>query len=181
MEGGMNAWKGLAASGPPEAGMAYFPDNAGPEEIIGLAWLLEEGARRFYKGIEEMIGDRESIRLFKELGAAEVRHKSMLLKLHRDLSGPGADPEFPGSFASKEMSEVMEGGMHVGEALKWAKGKDLMEIIDFSIALETNSYDLYLKMERRVNGNDTKKIFKSLSDEEKIHLNRLTSLLEKRL
>lgn len=109
MEGGINAWEGLVASGPPEAGMAYFSDKDRPEEIIGLAWLLEEGARRFYKGIEEMIEDKESINLFKELGAAEVRHKSLLLKLYRDLPGSEAESEFPGSFVSEELGGVMEG------------------------------------------------------------------------
>jgi rubrerythrin len=181
MEGGINAWEGLVASGPLEAGMAYFTDKDRPEKLIGLAWLLEEGARRFYNGIEEMIEDKESINLFKELGAAEVRHKLMLIKLYRDLPGSEAESEFPGSLASEELSEVMEGGMHIGEALKRAEGKDILEILDFSIAFETNSYDLYIKMERTMNEKTSKKIFKALSIEEKIHLERLTSLLEDRL
>lgn len=71
--------------------------------------------------------------------------------------------------------------MHIGEALKRAEGKDILEILDFSIALETNSYDLYIKMERTMHEQESKKVFKALSNEEKIHLDRLTSLLEKRL
>ena len=181
MEGGINAWKGLAASGPPEAGMAYFPDNAGPEEIIGLAWLLEEGARRFYKGIEELAGDAQSRSLFKELGAAEVRHKSLLRNLYRDVRGPESESETPEALFSEDSAEVMEGGMNVGEALKRAKGKDLLEMLEYAIALETNSYDLYIKMERSMPGEDSKKIFNALLKEEKIHLDRLTALLDEKL
>jgi rubrerythrin len=75
----------------------------------------------------------------------------------------------------------MEGGMHVGEALKRARGKDLLEMLEYAIALEANSYDLYIKMERSMPGKDSKKIFNSLLSEEKIHLDRLTALLDEKL
>ena len=180
MEGGINAWNGLVASGAPEAGMAYFSDKDRPEEIIVLAWLLEEGARRYYKGIEELMEDNKSKTLFKELSAAEVHHKSLLVRLYKELSGSGTESELPEAFATEELSEVMEGGMRISEALKWAKGKDLKDILDFSIAMETNSYDLYIKMERTINGADSKKVFRALYDEEKSHLDRLIALLEER-
>ena len=44
MEGGIRAWKGLVAEGIPEAGMAYFSPATRPEEMIALAWLLEDGS-----------------------------------------------------------------------------------------------------------------------------------------
>ena len=48
MQGGINAWKGLVAEGAPESGMAYFSPATKPEELIALAWLLEDGSRNFY-------------------------------------------------------------------------------------------------------------------------------------
>jgi rubrerythrin len=181
MSGGINAWNGLVASGPPEAGIAYFPDNEKPEKTLVLAWLLEEGARRFYKGVEELLEDKKSIHLFKELGAAEVRHKSQLVKLHRELFDSGAEQGTSDPFVSEEVSDVMESGMRISEALNWVKGKGIMEILDYSIAMETNSYDLYIKMERRVKEKELKKVFSSLSNEERTHLERLTALLEERI
>jgi len=179
MSGGINAWNGLVASGAPEAGIAYFPDDEKPEKVVVLAWLLEEGARRFYKGVEELLEDKKSIRLFKELGAAEVRHKSQLVKLYRELFASG--PETSDPFATEELGDVMESGMHISEALDWVKGKGIMEILDYSVAMETNSYDLYIKMERRVKQKELKTVFNSLLNEEKTHLQRLTSLLEERV
>lgn len=181
MSGGINAWNGLVAAGPPEVGIAYFPDDEKPEKVIVLAWLLEEGARRFYKGVEEMLEDEKSVHLFKELGAAEVRHKSQLVKLYRELFDSGSGQETSGLFETEELSDVMEGGMRISEALDWVNGKGIMEILDYSIALETNSYDLYIKMERRVKDKKLKNVFRSLSNEEKIHLERLTSILEERV
>ena len=48
MSGGINAWEGLKAEGVPESGMAYFSDSDRLEELAALAWMLEEGSRRFY-------------------------------------------------------------------------------------------------------------------------------------
>jgi rubrerythrin len=75
----------------------------------------------------------------------------------------------------------MEGGMSVSEALKWSEGKELKDILELSISLESNSYDLYLKMERKVEGRNAKHVFETLSEEEKNHLERLTSLFVKKL
>jgi len=181
MSGGINAWNGLVASGPPEAGIAYFPDNEKPEKILVLAWLLEEGARRFYKGVEELLEDKESIHLFKELGAAEVRHKARLVKLYKELFDSAAAPGTSDPFSTEELSDVMESGMRISEALDWVKGKGIMEILEYSIAMETNSYDLYIKMERRVKEKELKKVFSSLAIEEKSHLERFVSLLEEKV
>ncbi len=75
----------------------------------------------------------------------------------------------------------MEGGMLVGEALQWAKGKRTTDILELSLALETSAYDLYLKMERQMKDQRSAQVFNLLSGEEKQHLERLSSLLEKRI
>jgi rubrerythrin len=75
----------------------------------------------------------------------------------------------------------MEGGMLVSEALQWAEKKGLREILELCIALESSSYDLYLKMERKMEDRNAKRVFKTLSDEEKNHLDQLTSLFDNRL
>jgi rubrerythrin len=49
------------------------------------------------------------------------------------------------------------------------------------MSLETNSFDLYLKMERKVDARNAKQVFKALSEEEKKHLEQLTSVFSKRL
>jgi rubrerythrin len=180
MEGGINAWDGVVAVGPLGLGMAYFADKNKPEEIIGIAWLLEEGAQRFYKDIAEMFDDKESVQLFNALGADEVRHKQVLMQLFRDLPEYETSSELPWSFTSEALDDVMEGGMHIDEALTQAKGKNIVEILEYSIALETNAYDLYIKMERTIHEQASKTVFKTLLNEEKTHLDRLITLLEKR-
>ncbi len=90
------------------------------------------------------------------------------------------DPGFPRSLVPLDPgSDYLEGGVVLQQALEWARGKDLKEILDFSLALEVNAIDLYIKMERRVVGKEAKEVFQILSNQEKNHLQRLTAAREK--
>lgn len=176
MQGGIRAWEGLVAAGPPEAGMAFFGDAVKPEELAMLAWMLEEGSRTFYFGLDEFLKDEEARHLFRSLGMAEESHEKTLAELYKTYSGGSAvEEKLPA-----ERNEFMEGGVRVDESLLWARDKDVTSILEFAISLETNSYDLYIKMGRRFEG-DARKVFSLLGDEEKKHLERLAELLEKKV
>ena len=176
MQGGIRAWEGLVAEGPPEAGMVYFGDAVKPDELAMLAWMLEEGSRQFYLRLDEFIKDEDARHLFQSLAKAEESHEKTLAELYKTFSGGSAVQEkLP---AAKD--EVMEGGVRVDESLLWARDKDLHSILEFAMSLETNSYDLYIKMGRRFEG-DARKVFSLLADEEKKHLARLAVLLEKKI
>lgn len=179
MEGGIRAWNGLVTKGAPESGMAFFSSAARPEELIALAWHLEEGSQKFYSEMVSRLTREGAGDLYRELARAEEGHKSSLLRLYGELFGPAVDSGFPGSVITPEPGDdVMEGGVKVGEALVWTKGKEVTDVVEFSLALESNSYDLYLKMERQVKDPRSRQVFRLLSGEEKKHLERLTLLLE---
>ncbi|MGZ3495280.1 MAG: ferritin-like domain-containing protein [Thermodesulfobacteriota bacterium] len=180
MAGGIKAWEGLVAEGIPEAGMAYFSPATRPEEMIALAWILEDGSSKFYESLTETLDEREAKGLFQNLKRSEENHKTTLWKLLEEISGKTPTHEFPNEvIPAKSRGDVMEGGMLVSEALNWSKGKTLKDILELCLSLETNSYDLYLKMERKVETNKAKQVFKTLSEEEKNHLDRLTSFFNK--
>jgi len=118
--------------------------------------------------------DHGAARLFRELAAAEERHKERLYRIYLELSGAREDPKFPESvLAAASGPDYMEGGVEVMKALQWTFGKSPEEILEFALSLEVNAYDLYLKMEQRMADARTKKMFALLADEEKQHLNRL--------
>jgi len=180
MEGGIHAWQGLTAAGPPEAGMSFFPAKAGPGELIALAWMLEDGSRTFYATCARTAADGEAAKLFADLTGAEERHKAALLGLYQGATNSPPGPDFPRSVVQAD-EDRMEGGMKVSEALAWAKGRDSRELLELSMALETDSYDLYIKMGRRVEGAEAKKVFGRLVEEEKEHLARMAALLDRKL
>jgi rubrerythrin len=182
MEGGIHAWKGAKAEGTPESRMAYFSPATKPEEFIALAWMLEQGSQKFYAEMADAPNMQASKSLFQELVVAEEYHQASLEGLYRETSGAGSDAAFPGSIIpSSPAGEIMEGGIRVDEALKWTKGKKMNDIVEFSMTLEANSYDLYILMERKMEDPGARILFTRLSDEEKLHLARLTALFEKGL
>jgi sulfur-carrier protein adenylyltransferase/sulfurtransferase len=182
MEGGIRAWTGLVAEGTPESGIAYFSPAAKPEEMVALAWYLENGSRRFYAELARTLTEDDMADVYGQLASVEERHQATLLNLYKELSEATPDAGFPKSVISaKDEDDVMEGGMRVTEALQWVKGKRVTEIIELSLSLETNAYDLYLTMEQRLKDQPSARVFRALSGEEKQHLERLGSLLEKRM
>ena len=107
MEGGMRAWEGIAATGEPDAGMARFPEEAPVEELIALAWSLEEGSRKFYTELPALLIDREAVVLFQDLVVAEEHHQSMLVDLHRKLTGGAAGAAFPIHWPALELPRML--------------------------------------------------------------------------
>ena len=75
----------------------------------------------------------------------------------------------------------MEGGMRVSEGVDWVKHHNLNSALELCMSNETNSYDLYIKMTRRIQDQDSLRIFETLVKEEKAHLEKLSSLLEKKI
>ncbi|MBE0596126.1 MAG: hypothetical protein IH614_02510 [Desulfuromonadales bacterium] len=178
MEGGVAAWQGKAAYGLPQQEFAFFAAAGTPQEHIALAWRLEEGARLFYSGVAELVHDRQAASLFRELVTAEEHHKVTLLSLYEGVSGHPAAADFPrGLLAQEPAGELMEGGMWVAEALEWTQGKQIRDILELAMSLETNAYDRYLLLRRQLPDENSRRVFEILSDEERRHLQKLTELL----
>ena len=181
MAGGINAWNGLVAEGYPEAGIPWFAAAHSVEEIMALAWILEDGTEKFYSRTAEFSADSNAASLLGELATAEEHHKVMIAGLYRDITGLVGEIDFPSLLGRYPQEAIMEGGMKLGEALAWAEGKGAREMLEFSMALETGSYDRYLTMQDRITDERSLKIFSALADEEKHHLEKLTGLFERNL
>jgi rubrerythrin len=182
MEGGIRAWNGMVATGGLEAGMAYFTPAAKMREIVALAWAMEEGSRRFYQGAGDRLqAEPEAAELFRHLIQAEEGHKTSLLASYGHLADRPADPaSLAHGMEGTGSGDIMEGGIPVGEALSWLEGRELAEVLELAMGLEINAYDLYIKMGRRVAGEE-RQIFAGLAREEQQHLERLAQLLDRRL
>ena len=160
--------------------MAYFEGAHTPEELIALAWMLEEGACKFYGEMGKKEKNPEAAALFWELSDDEEKHKFSLFKIYQRRTGKDADPGFPRSLLSVESGvDYLEGGVVLNKALDWAQGQELKDILDFSVSLEVNAIDLYIKMERKVDEKEAKEVFEALSNQERNHLQRLTAALQK--
>ena len=183
MEGGIRAWKGMVAYGPPEAGMAYFSPATDAEEVVGLAWALEEGSKLFYQGVAEHFSqDKETQEMFSLLVLAEKNHEKHLLETYESMTGSKPDFEkLRARFSDSLSGSFMEGGVAVQEALEWVKGKGVSQSLELAMAMEVNAFDLYIKMSRAIEDPKAQQIFKKLSEEEQVHLEKLADLLDKKI
>jgi rhodanese-related sulfurtransferase/rubrerythrin len=173
MNGGMLAWGGQAATGPAEAGRELIKDRTSPEQLVMLAWTLEEGAGQFYRGIADRAAGEQERRMFLALVAAEEGHKQKVLDAWQTVTGQKAKGG-PG----KDIQELMEGGYSVKDTLEFLRSRGTREVLEVAMQIETNSLDLYLKIIRWTDTPAVKDIFSQLVAEEKKHLEGLGRLLE---
>jgi len=179
MDGGMNAWKGLKATGGPEAGMSVISPDTDLESMVAAAWAMEKGTGAFYSKVAEGSGEGPAASLFRELVVAEKGHASSLLGVYNQIArDPGEDSITAKAADITGGSAYMEGGILLDEATNWATGKNPEDLLEFSMSMETNSYDLYLKITQRVEDDLSAEIFKSLADEEWKHLGKIGEFLD---
>jgi rubrerythrin len=177
MDGGISRYNGIIAGGPPEAGMFCFPESLTPDELVAVAWFLENGTIQFLDGVQA--GEFTSV--VKDLITAKRSHKNKFEKLYSDLTGKDPSPDFPRSVLNVPSDDIMVGCVKVSSALTWVKGKGISEVLELLISLEANTYDLYLKLGRSVKADEARRLFHLLSAEEQEYIDQIASAFEKTL
>ena len=181
MDRGILGYEGLVAAGPPEAGVFCFPENMAPEQLAAMAWYIEDGSQRYFESVKTVAQDPDIKDVFARLIDQKKAHKETLYQLFKKISGTTGDDGFPATILPAPPHEVMAGCMSVSEAIDWSKGRQISDILDLLMALEANTFDLYLKMSRQVAPENAKSVFVELSEEEVRHLEQLASIFEKTL
>ena len=161
------------ADGPPEAGVARFLSSHSTSEMAALAWTLEENTRKFYLALAGLMENSKASQLMETLASAEEKHKASLLEVYQRITGEAGEPAL-----LTEDPPLLEGGADMNSTLKWAAGRPVEEVLEVALVLETNAYDRYLKMMDLVEDEQALDLFRTLSLEEKNHLNRLTNLMD---
>ena len=173
MDGGIQAWHGLTADGPPEGGVAYFESGTGAADMASLAWALEENTRLFYTSLTDMRPGTDEAELFTKLVEAEEHHKGTLSSMHEQLSDEPVN-----RFHQGQVSPILEGGVSLEEAVSWSQDKPPSKILAAAIGFEANAYDRYLKMADTSVDDEVKEVFRTIAKEEKGHLRRLSKFLD---
>lgn len=177
MEGGIDAWNGLKASGQYDAGMFLMEGRESSDELIALAWSLEAESKFFYGQIRDLLTDSDEKNFFDTLVKAEEKHKTTIVETYRKITGDEISDEI---LRSKSAGGFMESGVAVNKAVAWIKdhGRTYLDMIEFAMQLEINALDLYIKIYREIKDQRAKDVFNVLIEEEKSHLKRLGERLE---
>lgn len=180
MKGGIDAWNGLVSRAEVDQGLYLIEGDENPEEVISLAYGLEEGALRFYRTLSRQSADGETKGLFEKLSQAEIEHMEKLWQTYEELTGGRITRE---AFESDVNTQTMEGGKTADQVLaqypEWIS--DAHETLQLAMSLETDALDLYLRMAQKSQNEEARILFYSLADEEKTHLRRLGAFLRAKL
>jgi rhodanese-related sulfurtransferase/rubrerythrin len=176
MDGGIMAWNGTVAVGSPDSGMFLLEGRSTPEDMLRLAWALEDGTRFIFESAKGSLPGPVPGVVLGALIKAEAQHQQNIVEAYRVLK-PGATED---DIRDESVSGYMEGGTRLEEALKWLNEGERtpLDIIEASLLIESNSLDLYLKLSAAVEQQAVRDILAPVIEEEKTHLKSLGKLLQ---
>jgi rubrerythrin len=179
LKGGIAAWQGLKAFGPAEMGMIPLRGNEKPQEVIVLAYGMEQGLADFYSKVSTLTHDLEAGEMIGKLVLIEEKHKDKLFALYQTLEPSTLDRKL---FEDRVVSGVMEGGFTGEEFLE--KNKPLLDTVEnllsLAMMLEAQALDLYTRYAQKVEDVQSRSVLHDIAEEEKGHLATLGALVEAR-
>ncbi len=179
LKGGIAGWKGHSAAGPSEMGMLLLNGSETPQEVIFLAYGLEEGLRKFYSDSSKLAIDSAVVAILTKLTQVEVKHKQSLFDLFVSIDPTPLDTD---TFQQKITSEFMEGGLEPDKLIEYGKQefKTAAAVLDFAMMLEAQAMDLYMRYAENSENPEVKNIFFKMANEEKAHLKSLGDVFVER-
>jgi rubrerythrin len=179
LSGGIAAWQGLKAFGPAEMGMIALRGDESPQEVIVLAYGMEQGLADFYKRVLGLIPDVEVKKVIGKLVEIEEKHKDRLFALYQSLEPATHERAV---FEERIVSDVMEGGFTGEEFLE--KNRPLLDtaenLLGLAMMLEAQALDLYTRYAQKVEDIQSRSVLHAIAEEEKGHLATLGALVEAR-
>lgn len=178
VNGGITAWNGVAAVGPPQAGLTHFKGDESPREVIIMACVMEDNLGAFYTTMAQRMPDAEAAAVMRRLAGFEEKHRNWLLAVYRQ--------QYDQVLTSAEIDEDMaphslEGGLTADEFLEANQPvlDDARSVIETGMMFEAQAMDMYMRLSRTAEDPEAAKLLVKLSQEEKAHLKALSVLLDR--
>lgn len=177
VSGGIKAWDAQTAVGPQDLGIHLFSHGESPEEILKVAFSLEEGLEDFYMNMAARAKNDTVRSLFEKLSRIEVKHQEALVRAYQELGHPGITQK---DLSAMVTEKSMEGGLTTEEYLELFK-PDLdseTDVISLAMSIEAQALDLYQRVGARVSQDRSRAVILKIADEEKEHLASLGRLMD---
>lgn len=177
LRGGIKAWQGLTAVGPPGQGLGLIRGDEGLEQMLVVAYGMEMGLGRFYHEAAAKAPQGPTRELLAELAGLEERHQARVWALYAGQANPPLDQT---ALAAQATDRVLEDGQEVTRALEnlAPAGLTPAEVLEMAMSLETQALDLYLRLARKASREEARGALVQLAQEEKAHLTALGRRLE---
>ncbi len=177
MAGGIKAWQGDRAVGAQDLGIDLFTGMEKADDILKVAYSLEQGLREFYLELEGQAQNSKVKALFSKLAQIEVKHQESILDAYNTL---GHKREDKAGFESMVKTRALEGGLSTQEYLDLFSpdlGREV-DVISLAMSIEAQALDLYQRVGARMDNPKAKAMVNQIANEEKAHLASLGKLMD---
>ena len=168
-------WMGIQLEGGYHYDLNLIRSDAEFNDVFELSYAMEEGLQQFYNKLEQEEDRPELKAVYKKLSGFEDLHKEELLKRNKE-----ADKVDIESVLTKQ-GNVVEGGesnrMSPFQVIE--KSNSIQDIYALSLAIEAQSFDLYVRLAEKADDSTSKTILMHMADEEKTHMQFISGELAK--
>lgn len=170
-------WMGLQLEGEYECDLNLIKPDMDFPDAFTLSYAMEEGLQRFYLALEEEEVNTEYKKVYRKLAGFEDLHKAQLLKTFSKETGE----QFNVDEALAIQGDVIEGGeANRKSPLDVVRSmKDKRDIYGLALAIEAQSFDLYIRLAHNAENEASKTLLLKLADEEKIHMSFISREIAK--
>ena len=176
LSGGMKSWQAEVAFYEQERGLALFTGNESPENVLKVAYSLEEGLHDFYLSMTTKVKSNKVRNLFKKLAEIEIKHQDRIFRVYTQII---STPISRQAFNRSVTVTAMEGGMTTKEYadafnIDWESAED---IVGLAMSIEAQALDLYQRAADHINSAASKSVLIQIAEEERSHLTQLGKLM----
>ncbi len=172
-------WLGIQATGEYEADLNLIVPTMDYDGVWELAYAMEEGLQRFYLALADREQDPDLKKIYSKLAGYEDLHKERLLGSYAEQTGKEPNP----NELKKKYEDVLEGG-EIAKQSPFevvSKIQSVPDIFGLSMGIEAQSQDLYMRLSRKSERKDSRKLLEEMADEEKQHLAYISKELKRYL
>lgn len=166
MEGGIASYNGEQVDGNVEAGLEFFVD-ADFDSAYEMAFTMEAGLKNFYLVMADEADNEDKRKTLIRLAQFEEGH---MTKLRIKFGEVLFDPELAVSEGGLEVEDML---VYFGDQLHSSE-----RILQLAMKLEAQAFDLYSRLAREHQGEDTESFYQSMAADEHKHLVKVAKELD---
>ena len=177
MSGGIKAWNSNTAFGPEDLGLELFAGTETVDEVLVVAYALEDGLRDFYLSMIDKTGNTRVKDLFKKLSDIEVKHKERVFAEYLKITGKTESVQ---DFETNLVAVAVEGGLTTEEYVRLFQPdfNSVIDVISLAMSIEAQALDLYQRAADNTGDDESKASLVQIAREETAHLAQLGKLME---
>ncbi len=179
ISGNIVNWLGIQLEGGYDYDLNLINKDVDFPDAFTLAYAMEEGLQKFYLELEKNETDEKKRAVYQQLAGFEDLHKENLKNGFEATKGESFDV----NSALNIHGDVIEGG-DLNKKSPFAVAsqmKNAQDIYSLSLAIEAQSFDLYVRLANKTDNPKSKAIFLEMAEEEKTHMNYVSNELSKHL